>query len=68
MLAARITLTHRSVCSAVSFPKSVGEPASVVPPRSATREGIAHDASHGRDFADKIEVELVVERLVNRIE
>jgi hypothetical protein len=31
-------------------------------------EGIAHDANHGRDFADKIEVELVVERRINRIE
>src|SRR5262249_47404481 len=37
MLAARITLAHFSVSSAMSFPKSAGEPASAVPPRSARR-------------------------------
>src|SRR5262249_15537782 len=33
MLAARITLAHFSVSSAMSLPKSAGEPASTVPPR-----------------------------------
>src|ERR1700722_17898825 len=37
MLAARITLAHRSVCSAMSFPKSAGEPPSGVLPRSSRR-------------------------------
>src|SRR5262249_47430086 len=37
MLAARITLAHFSVSSAMNLPKSVGEPASAVPPRSASR-------------------------------
>jgi hypothetical protein len=37
MLAARITLPHFSVSSAISLPKSAGEPASTVPPRSAMR-------------------------------
>src|SRR5262249_8541759 len=37
MLAARITLAHFSVSSAISFPNSVGESASTVPPRSASR-------------------------------
>src|SRR5262245_30142814 len=36
-LAARITLPHFSVSSAMSFPKSTGEPTSGVPPRSASR-------------------------------
>ena len=31
-------------------------------------KGIAHDARDGRDIADKVEVELVVERRVDRIE
>src|SRR4030081_377005 len=31
------TLPHFSVFSAINFPKSVGEPASTVPPRSARR-------------------------------
>jgi len=35
MLAARITLPHFSVSSAMSFPKSAGEPASATPPKSA---------------------------------
>src|SRR5262245_51197700 len=35
MLRARITLPHFSVSSAMSLPKSAGEPASTVPPRSA---------------------------------
>ena len=35
MLAARITLPHFSVSSAMSLPKSAGEPASTVPPKSA---------------------------------
>src|SRR5262249_36603992 len=35
MLAARMTLPHFSVSSAMSLPKSVGEPVSTVPPRSA---------------------------------
>ena len=37
MLAARITLPHFSVSSAMSLPKSADEPASGVAPRSARR-------------------------------
>src|SRR5262245_50713086 len=37
MLAARITLAHFSVSSAISLPKSAGEPANTVPPSSARR-------------------------------
>src|SRR5262249_17768790 len=37
MLAARITLPHFSVSSAMSLAKSAGEPASVVLPNSASR-------------------------------
>ena len=37
MFAARTTLPHFSVSSAMSLPKSAGEPASTVPPRSASR-------------------------------
>src|SRR6516165_512918 len=37
MLAARITLPHFSVSSAISLPKSAGEPGSSVAPRSASR-------------------------------
>ena len=37
MLAVRITLPHFSVSSAMSLPKSEGEPAITVPPRSASR-------------------------------
>src|SRR5262249_55082749 len=37
MLPARITLPHFSVSSAMSLPKSAGEPASALPPDSATR-------------------------------
>src|SRR5262249_41403770 len=37
MLAARITLAHFSVSSAISFPNSAGESASAAPPRSASR-------------------------------
>jgi hypothetical protein len=44
MLAARITLPHFSVSSAISFPKSAGEPASTVPPRSASRDFILGSA------------------------
>src|SRR5262245_10562784 len=36
MPAARITLAHFSVSSAMSLPKSVGEPASTVPPRATS--------------------------------
>src|SRR6516164_830452 len=35
MLAARITLAHFSVSSAISIPKSAGDPGSGVPPSSA---------------------------------
>src|SRR5712672_2389531 len=35
ILAARITLPHFSVSSAISLPKSEGDPASTVPPNSA---------------------------------
>jgi hypothetical protein len=37
MLAARITLPHFSVSSAINLAKSAGEPASTVPPRLASR-------------------------------
>src|SRR6266481_4372783 len=37
ILAARITLPHFSVSSAISFSKSAGESASTAPPRSASR-------------------------------
>src|ERR1700731_4133999 len=37
MLAAWITLAHFSVSSAMSFPKSAGEPGITVPPRSTNR-------------------------------
>src|SRR5215831_596017 len=37
MLAARITLPHFSVSSAISLPKSGGEPDNAVPPRSTRR-------------------------------
>ena len=37
MLAARITSAHFSISSAINLPKSVGEPVSTVPPRSAIR-------------------------------
>src|SRR5262245_63594978 len=37
MFAARITLPHFCVSSAMSLPKSAGEPGSIVPPRSASR-------------------------------
>jgi len=45
MSAARITLPHFSVSSAISLPKSVGEPGSPVPPRSAIRALIFGSAS-----------------------
>src|SRR5262249_31722362 len=44
MFAARITLAHFSVSSAISLPKSAGEPASTVPPRSASRAFILGSA------------------------
>ena len=37
MLAARITLAHFSVSVAISVPKSAGEPASAIPPKSPSR-------------------------------
>ena len=37
MLAARITLAHFSVSSAINLPKSAGEPVSTTPPASASR-------------------------------
>src|SRR6266478_6512052 len=37
MLAARITLPHFAISSAISFPKSAGEPASALPPDWAIR-------------------------------
>src|SRR5215510_12133695 len=37
ILAARITLPHFSVSSAINLPKSLGEPGSGVPPRAASR-------------------------------
>src|SRR5262249_10151743 len=44
MFAARIPLAHLSVPSAISLPKSAGEPASTVPPRSASRAFILGSA------------------------
>jgi hypothetical protein len=44
MLAARITLPHFSVSSAMSFPKSAGESTSGVPPKSASRAFILGSA------------------------
>src|SRR6516164_42541 len=44
MLAARITLPHFSVSSAMSLPKSAGEPASTTPPNSASRALIVGSA------------------------
>ena len=44
MLAARITLPHFSVSSAMSFPKATGEPANIVPPTSAIRAFILGSA------------------------
>src|SRR5262245_3121550 len=44
MLAARITLAHFPVSSAMSLPKSLGEPGSSVPPRSARRAFILGSA------------------------
>jgi hypothetical protein len=44
ILAARITLPHFSVSSAMSLPKSVAEPESVIPPRSANRAFILGSA------------------------
>src|SRR5262245_38821835 len=44
MLAARITLPHFSVSSAMSLPKSAGEPGSTAPPRSASRAFILGSA------------------------
>src|SRR5262245_61394271 len=38
ILAARITLAHFSVSSAISLPKSAGEPASGGPPSSSSRD------------------------------
>src|SRR5262249_62326094 len=40
MPAALITLAHFAVSSAMSFPKSAGEPASTIPPMSASRSMI----------------------------
>src|SRR5262249_30074348 len=40
MPAALITLAHFAVSSAMSFPKSSGEPASTIPPMSASRSMI----------------------------
>src|SRR5262249_20763282 len=44
MFAERITLPHFSVSSAISLPKSAGEPTSGVPPRSASRSLILRSA------------------------
>ncbi|HJY90589.1 MAG TPA: hypothetical protein VJ255_09935, partial [Candidatus Acidoferrum sp.] len=38
ILAPRITLPHFSISSAISFPKSAGEPGSTAPPRSSNRD------------------------------
>src|SRR5262245_16189618 len=44
MLAARITVAHFSVSSAMSFLKSAGEPGRTVPPRLASRDFILGSA------------------------
>src|SRR6516165_8912663 len=44
MFAERITLAHFSVSSTMNLPKSVGEPVSTVPPRSASRAFIVGSA------------------------
>ena len=44
MLAARITLPHFSVSSAISLPNSAGDPGSATPPRSARRAFILGSA------------------------
>src|SRR5262249_6773608 len=44
MLAARIALPHVSVSVVMSLPKSAGEPASAVPPKSANRAMILGSA------------------------
>jgi hypothetical protein len=44
MLAARITLPHFSVSAAMRLPKSAGEPAIAMPPRSANRAFILGSA------------------------
>src|SRR5271169_464499 len=45
ILAARITLPHFSISSAMSLPKSAGEPPSTVPPTSANRSFVLGSAS-----------------------
>ena len=50
MLAARTTLPHFSVSSAMSFPKSAGEPGSTAPPRSASCALILGSARAGVDL------------------
>src|SRR5215471_19392639 len=45
MLRVRMTLPHFSVSSAMSLPKSAGEPGSTLPPRSASRAFIWGSAS-----------------------
>src|SRR6516165_2694987 len=44
MLAARITLAHFSVSSAMNFPNSADEPGSAAPPNSASRACILGSA------------------------
>ena len=56
MLAVRITFAHFSVSSAMSFPKSSGEPAIVMPPKSASRSfslGSARPALNEPDRAQR---------------
>src|SRR5262249_36394673 len=48
MLAARITLAHFSVSSAISAPKAAGEPGSAVPPISAGLRLVRMDRSDRR--------------------
>ena len=50
MLAARITLPHFSVSSAMSLPKSVAEPTSGVLPKSASRALIVELTRPADDF------------------
>jgi hypothetical protein len=53
MFAARITLPHFSVSSAMSLPKSAGEPASAVPPR-AERDALWRELEWTRQSRDEL--------------
>jgi hypothetical protein len=54
MLAARITLAHFSVSSAMSLPKSAGEPANAVAPTSANRAPASWDRQGPQDISNRV--------------